>query len=174
MGGYSVLSKTTTVSGTGYSGSQQVGVGGTTKAFYDSNYSFVGRNWWDPGTDNLYTVIVPGGTAPTNAKIGDSGVLYKENIYTLCVIRVGYGGCNSQPNQSGPDALIGSFETTYRIDADTADTAILIVTATRKGTAGQLISESISSYRITPWGVPTPIEVRTKSGSDESTLTIKN
>jgi hypothetical protein len=173
----SVLSKKTTISGTGYSGSQQVGVMGTTTSFYDSNYVFVGRRWQDKNYDEVYTLISSRTAIPTSAKIGAAGELYREDIYNLCRHFINGGGmsCQNSPHSwPQPDPLIGSFETTYKVEADTADTAMLTITTTRKGTAGEVISENTSAYRITPSGGPTPIELRTKEGSDESTLTIKN
>ena len=170
----SVLSKTGTVSGIGLSGSQQVGIKGTTKAYYDLNYSLVGRSWVEKNSDAAYSLTSSKIAIPTSAKIGDSGLLVKENIFSPCRPWLSGRGvtCNAPHSWPEPDPIIGSYETTYRVEADANNTAILIVTATRKGTAGEVVSENTSSYRITSLGIPTLIELRTKEGSDESTLTI--
>ena len=103
----------------------------TVISYVDSNSVPVGYV-----SDNEYEVVAGVATIPATAKVNDSGIVFTANRYA----------------SSSKTTLLGTTETSFVLQADTASTAVVQLTRVDKNTSGVTTSTSISYSRITPAG----------------------
>jgi len=100
-------------------------------AYYDVNYMPLGRL-----SESEY-MVVESLTEPTNiARVNDTGVLYTGTRYS----------------DSNKNTVLGTTQTSYVLEPDTAQTAILKMTSIDKDNSGAIESTGMVAYRVTPAG----------------------
>jgi hypothetical protein len=120
--------------------------------YADSNYNPVGSS------NSLENVLVQGAASiPVTGKVGDSGVLYTANRYSI----------------SGPSGsqLVGTQTMSYTLVADTATTALLRITILNKNTSGGTDSTENLTFRITPAGALTWLSDNTSTSTTTANIT---
>ena len=106
-------------------------------SYYDSNYLPLGSH-----SSLEYTVVTGNVTIPATARVGDTGTAYTENRYA----------------DATKASFLGTTTYTYRLEADTATTALVrIVGLEQDSTGASTGSTETLRYRITPAGAATPI-----------------
>lgn len=124
---------------------------GSGTLYADSNYNPV-------GSANSVEYVLVQGTAniPVTGKVGDSGVMYTANRYSV----------------SGPSGsqLIGSQTMSYTLLADTATTALLRVTILNRNTSGGTDSTENLTFRITPAGALTWLTDNTSNATTTANM----
>lgn len=105
-------------------------------SFYDGNYLPLGSH-----SSVEYTVVTGTVTIPATARIGDNGTAYSENRYA----------------DGTKASFLGTTTYTYRLEADTATTAIARIVGIEKDGTGTTTGSQTLLYRITPAGAATPI-----------------
>ena len=154
--GIAAQQKTSTIRGTitlTYPGGSRTDpLAETASAYYDSNYLPLGSSSAE------YTVVTGGVTIPATARVGDSGTTYTENRYA----------------DATRARFLGTYTYTYRLEADTATTALVRIVGLEKDDTGASTgSTETLLYRITPAGMVTPIS-ETLADSDGSTVLTYN
>lgn len=147
--GRSALSKTIVVTGSLSGGGQTIPYGSYGVGYVDSNYMPLGQS------GNEYVVVIGTPVIPQVAKVNDTGTLYTANRYPT-----------SQKAYSN-----GTLTVSYALQPDTASTALLKVIATRKTTSGSTYSTDITTFRMTPAGVLTPVSEQYQDSSSSLTIT---
>jgi hypothetical protein len=99
--------------------------GGNT--YFDENYNYL-------GTD--YATVQVRSAIPKIGHVGDSGNIYSVNTFSA----------------SEKTTLTGSFNSTYSLESETSNSAILKLTTTSFGISGNIKSTVTENYRISPAG----------------------
>lgn len=115
---------------------QTTSISGSGTLYADSNYNPVGSS-----NSSEYVLVQGSASIPATGKVGDSGVLYTANRYSV----------------SGPSGsqLIGTQTMSYALLADTATTALLRVTIVNKNLSAATDSTETLTFRINPAGALT-------------------
>lgn len=109
----------------------------TSTAYYDSNYAALGSNV--VGGD--YGVFLTPLSVPASVKVGDTGIVGTETLYTNSTKATGKG----------------TSTLSYLIEPDTSTTAIADLIATTSDAAGKLAATEQDRYQLTAVGALTPI-----------------
>lgn len=134
--GVTAQEKITTINATITRGGQTVTDTESASSYYDSNYLPLGSH-----SSAEYTIVNGSATIPATARVGDNGTAYSENRYA--------DGTRA--------SFLGTTTYTYRLDADSATTAIARVVGLEKDATGATTGTQTLLYRITPAGAATPI-----------------
>ena len=118
--------------------------------YADANFNPLGST-----ESNEYRVVTGAVTIPISAKVGDSGTLYSVNRYS----------------SSTKTELLGASAYTYVLEAATAETALLKVTETRRGTGGAVTATTTAVHEITAAGTLTRRSETSVTGVDTLTVT---
>jgi hypothetical protein len=118
--------------------------------FYREDYLPLGKT-----SDDSYEVVVGNTAIPTTARVGDSGDLYVQTIYS----------------SSAKNTITGRVFLSFVLEPDTATTAILKLIEVEKNPSNVVESTATVSFRITPAGQITRIAETLVSS--ESNITIK-
>ena len=108
-------------------------------SYVDSNYVPVGMN--SVGVN--YGVYLTAPVIPTSVKVGDTGIIGTETLYTNSTKTVGNGTATSS----------------YVVTADTANTAFINLISKDYNSSSTLIATEQDIYRIDSLGTLTPISV---------------
>lgn len=103
----------------------------TSYGYIDSNYNYLGSSG-----DAGYSVVSSSEVIPTTAKVNANGVLYTENLYS----------------DSSKSLLLGTETTSYSLEPDTADTALLKIIQVQKNTGNAITGNSTVTFRMTTAG----------------------
>jgi len=117
------------------------------QTYYDSNYRAIG----EIVPNASYVVYQAPENIPTTVKVGDSGPLHVSNDYT----------------DGGKQTLVSHTTSTYRVAADTATTALIVVTESTVGVGGQPMGGGTTTYKIDQNNVITlaGLDVTTQNGT---------
>jgi len=130
--GRAALSKAMTVTGSIVANNQSIPLSSTSLRYVDTNYSLLGAS---SSTD--YTVVTQYNNLISNsAKVNDTAILYTANMY-------------SNANKT---SLIGTFQESFVLEPETADTAILKLIDTQKNTQNSVTQVNTIAFRVTPTG----------------------
>lgn len=124
-------------------------VADTVTYYYDSNYLALGH--WALGSS--YGVYLTPPVLPVTVMVGNAGTIGTETLYT-------------DNTQAVPD---GRSELVYAVEADTATTAIVKLTARIYNASGTLTATEQDRFRITAAGAFTPVSTDLQY-SDTSSL----
>ena len=125
-------------------------------AYYDNNYMYLGSS----SSGNYYAVMSPPISVPVSIKVGDSGPLGTENIYT----------------DSSKVFQLGKTESSFVVEPDTAVTAIIneivkIYKPDPGNPGGYVLSATRQERsRITANGTLTPVSINTQSNTTAEQL----
>lgn len=103
----------------------------TSYSYIDSNYNYLGSSG-----DAEYSVVSSSELIPTTAKVNANGVWYRENRYS----------------DSSKNVLLGTETTSYSLEPDTADTALLKIIQVQKDTGGTITGNATVTFRMTTAG----------------------
>ena len=123
-------------------GCNAVTTSATATEYFDSNFVELGHN--TVGGD--YGVFLTAPSIPASGKVGDTGIIGTETLYTN----------STKATVSGTDAI------SFVIEADTATSAIVNVITKNIDVAGNVISTSQERSRITAVGAVTPVSEDTQ------------
>jgi hypothetical protein len=124
---------------------------GTSTIYVDTNYLPLGE------TGDYYWVVTPPVTIPPFVKIGDTGWLYKETVYS----------------SSAKTTPLATIDVSYAVNADTVvgPDALLKLVGTEKNTSGAVASVTTITFRMTAAGGITRLSEVSVSGADTLTIT---
>lgn len=144
--GITGFSSTSTLTGT-FTNCTPTSLAQSVTSYYDNNYTPLGDNV----TGGRYSVYAAPLSIPVNVKVGDTGVLGTENLFT-----------NS--TKLTPD---GTQVLSYVVEADTATTAIFNLIAKNYNATGTLTATEQDRYRIGATGalVPVSFDIQYTNGS---------
>jgi len=89
--------------------------------------------------DGEYVVLQQPVEVPATARVGDGGTWYVADVYT----------------DSSKAIALGSLLASYALEADTASTAVLVITFTSRDVGLNPISTAAARFRLQPDGTPT-------------------
>jgi|CXWL01.1.fsa_nt_gi hypothetical protein len=114
----------------------------TSTIYYDSNYANVGMS-----SSSQYAVLITPPALPTLVKVGDVGTYGTANIYA----------------NSSKATLQGQFVLSYAVEADTANTAIIVFITKRYDASSVLQWTEQHRRRIAASGALTPVSIDRQS-----------
>ena len=124
--GRPAFKRTTLITGNMSGNGQSVPLSSSSDDFTDSTHLPLGFS----GTE--YMVVTGVANVPIAARVGDKGTMYTANRYT----------------SSSKKTLLGTTTTTYAIEADTANTALVTTVETKRDTTGVPTTNTSSQSRI--------------------------
>lgn len=128
--GRQALGKKISFKGSGSIGGTTVPLDQVQTEYYDTNYIQIGLS----GPE--YEVVVGTANIPESGKVGAAGILYTSNRYPSIA----------------KNTLVGIKESSFTLEPDTASTAILRLTETRKNNVGTKTDSTNILFRITTTG----------------------
>jgi len=128
--------KSTTESGTISYNGNSIPTNSTSIDYYDASANFYGYT-----SPYSYGLVISRTPIPVSVRVGDSGNLHILNRYT----------------DSTKLTLSAVVTTTYSVEADTANTALVKISIVEKNTLGVVTSQDVLTYRITSSGIFNPV-----------------
>lgn len=121
----------------------------TSTIYYDTNYANVGMS-----SSSQYAVLTTLPVIPTSVKVGDAGAFGTANIYA----------------SSTKATILGRFVLSYAVEADTANTAIVVFITKRYNASSTLLWTEQDRKRIATNGALTPVSIDRQSNTSADHL----